>query len=308
MKLREAVIERLSGSPGEKLKARELAHWLVQTYPAACQTKLDQSKALHTENDLLGQLVAEIGSNRPGWQAKHPQLKTTAGKPRLYYWSEESEEEIAAAADEGASSISSGAPQFSEADLYPKIVEFLRDEFGVFSKRIDEKTASNRKGSGANKWLFPDICGLQDLVSGLHRDVRALLHLANDKKALLWSVEVKVVLNLSNVREAFFQTVSNSSWANFGYLVAAQVDQGALAELRMLHGLHGIGVIQLNTTDPSESQVLIPATLRPTIDWQTFNRLTVECGDFRTYGKLVRHFHQTEEANPISWGMPDILS
>jgi hypothetical protein len=30
--------------------------------------------------------------------------------------------------------------------------------------------------------------------------------------------------NRSNVRECFFQAVSNSSWANFGYLVAAEIE------------------------------------------------------------------------------------
>ncbi|MCR4081861.1 hypothetical protein [Providencia stuartii] len=28
---------------------------------------------------------------------------------------------------------------------------------------------------------------------------------------------------MSNVREVFFQTLSNSSWANVGYLVAAEI-------------------------------------------------------------------------------------
>lgn len=34
-----------------------------------------------------------------------------------------------------------------------------------------------------------------------------------DKKAKLWRFEVKRLINSSNVRSAFFQAVSNSSWA-----------------------------------------------------------------------------------------------
>jgi hypothetical protein len=39
----------------------------------------------------------------------------------------------------------------------------------------------------------------------------------------LWSFEVKKELNSSNVRKSFFQAVSNSSWANEGYLVAVSI-------------------------------------------------------------------------------------
>ena len=61
-------------------------------------------------------------------------------------------------------------------------------------------------------------------------------------------------INRSNVREAFFQTVSNSSWADFGYLVALEIaDDAAMKELRMLSGLHGIGFIRLDMDNPPES-------------------------------------------------------
>ncbi len=61
------------------------------------------------------------------------------------------------------------------------------------------------------------------------------------------------------MRKDFFQAVSNSSWANFGYLVATEV-QGydTMKELRMLSSLHGIGFIQVNDDNPSDSQIIIP--------------------------------------------------
>lgn len=171
--------------------------------------------------------------------------------------------------------------------------------------RIDEKTASNKKGPNANKWLFPDLCALESLVGSLDGEVLSLVGLTGARKALLWSLEVKVLLNTSNVREAFFQTVSNSSWANYGYLVAAQVDDKVKDELQMLHGLHGIGVIQMNAEDPLESQVIIPARLREQVDWDTFNRLTVENADFRAFAKRVKHFHQTDSVSATGWKFKD---
>ena len=54
---------------------------------------------------------------------------------------------------------------------------------------------------------------------------------------------------LLNYRESFFQAVSNSSWANEGYLVAAEIiqDDELLSELECLS--IAFGIIQLDITD-----------------------------------------------------------
>src|SRR5258707_14769867 len=39
----------------------------------------------------------------------------------------------------------------------------------------------------------------------------------------LYSFEIKKSLSFANLREAFFQAVSNSSWSQEGYLVAAEL-------------------------------------------------------------------------------------
>jgi uncharacterized protein len=128
-----------------------------------------------------------------------------------------------------------------------------------------------------------------------------------DKKTKLWSFEVKKLLNRSNVREAFFQAVSNSSWANFGYLVVADIEgTDTLKELRMLFPLHGIGLIQIDTENPSESQILIPARERGDVDWATCNHLTDENKDFLSFVKLVRQFHQTGDPRRKDWDLPKV--
>jgi hypothetical protein len=114
-----------------------------------------------------------------------------------------------------------------------------------------------------------------------------------------------LLINRSNVRECFFQAVSNSSWANFGYLVAAEIEgQDTLQELRMLFAAHGIGLVKLDVDNPSESQVLIPARERAEIDWDTVNRLATENRDFLDYVKLVKQFYQTGEARMADWDVP----
>jgi hypothetical protein len=302
------VGECLRARPEERLKAREVAEWIFSTYPTECQEKKLASKFLKSDADLLQQLVAEIGANRPLIQKKWPQVRTTAERPRRYFWSEASEEAAVAEAEGASVQPTQPAPLQTrrEHDLYPKLTRFLAAEWSLYSKRIDEKTASNRTGPRGNQWLYPDLVAMEDLTHDLEQEVRDWLSSAGAKKVRLWAFEVKLLLNRSNVREAFFQTVSNSSWANFGYLVAADI-QGdeTVRELRMLAALHGVGVILLDAESPEdESEVLIPARERSDVDWANANRLAAENKDFMSVVKLVRQFHQTGDPRPKDWDQP----
>lgn len=309
MKLNQAVAQCLKGHPGRKLKAREIAEWIVQSYPEASSEKLRRSSVLETRDQLLQQLVAEIGAHRPAIQRRHRQVKTTEERPRLYYWSESSDEAEVRQAEgptpDPTTAVGSEEGTRRELDLYPLLSIFLWSEFGVLSRRIDEKRASNARGPQGNQWLFPDVVGMEDLTRDWEQEVKQLVSEASGRKARLWSFEVKLLLNRSNVRAAYFQAVSNSSWANFGYLVAPTI-QGAetTRELRMLSALHGIGVIKLDPDNPPESQVLIPARERDGIDWANCSRLAEENADFREVVGLVRQFHQTGDPRPKDWDKP----
>lgn len=307
MRLNQAVVNCLKAQPGRRLKAREVAEWIVETYPAAAEEKLRRSAVLQTRDDLIQQLVAEIGANRPAIQGKNPQVKTTEERPRLYYWSESSDEAEVIDAEgpapsEFAPSFDAGPATKREHDLYPLLSVFLWSEFGVLSRRIDERRSSNARGPQGNQWLYPDVVGMEDLTRDWRPEVKALVSEAGAQKARIWSFEVKLLLNRSNVRAAYFQAVSNSSWANFGWLVAPAI-QGAetIRELRMLASLHGIGVIKLDAENPPESQIVIPARERIAVDWANCNRLAEENTDFREVVELVRQFHQTGDPRPRDW-------
>ena len=264
---------------------------------------------MSTDAELVQQLVAEISSQRPRLQKRHPELKTTEGRPRKYYYSEKSDvAEVAAAEGVIAApmTVSSDA-KLGEHAMYPLLSLYLWEEFGVYSKRIDEKRSSNKRGPNGNRWLYPDVVGMKDLGAEWHQEVRDCVNQYSDKRTKLWSFEAKLLINRSNVRECFFQAVSNSSWANFGYLVAAEIEgQDTLKELRMLFAAHGIGLIKLDADNPAESQVLIPARERDEIDWDMANRLATENRDFLDYVKLVKQFYQTGEARPADWDVPEL--
>jgi len=310
LNLAKTVIAYLQARPGEKFTAREIARWIFATYPAQCEQKRANSLGgrIRSDADLMQQLVAEIASSRQRIQARYPAIKTTEGRPRKYYYSEKSDSaEVAAAECEWGSAATDANPSIpGERELYILLRQYLREEFGVFCKRIDEKRASNKRGPNGNRWLYPDMVGMEDLGMDWHREVRDCVRQYSDKRTRLWSFEVKRLINRSNVRECFFQAVSNSSWANFGYLVAAEINgQDTLKELRMLFAAHGIGVIKLDVDNPADSQVLIPARERSEIDWNMVNRLAEENRDFMAYVKLVKQFYQTGEVRSRDWDTPE---
>ena len=96
--------------------------------------------------------------------------------------------------------------------------------------------------------------------------------------------------------------VSNSSWANFGYLVAGSIEDEdiTLPRLRTLSNLHGIGVIHL-TKYAHKSEIIIPATERSEIDWDASNKLAAVNGDFKRYLRSVCVFYKTGRIDLNDW-------
>jgi hypothetical protein len=307
LNLGKVVLGYLKDLPEEKLTARQIAEWIFVTFPDECQAKKQSSQYVSTDTELVQQLVAEISSQRPRLQKRHPELKTTEGRPRKYYYSEKSDiaEVAAAESTAGTPTADTNDAKRGEHAMYSLLSRYLLDEFGVYSKRVDEKRSSNKRGPNGNRWLHPDVVGMEDLGAEWHQEVRDCVSQYSDKRTKLWSFEAKLLINRSNVREGFFQTVSNSSWANFGYLVAAEIEgQDTLKELRMLFAAHGIGLIKLEMDNPSDSQVLIPAREKTDIDWDTANRLATENKDFMEYVNLVKQFYQTGNARISDWDVP----
>ena len=290
--LTNTVLEFLQQNQEQKFTAREIATWIFKTYPDDCREKLERT-SVDNEDDLLQQIIREIGGYRRRIQKRHPKVKTTESRPRKYYFTESTDSvEI----DQAEISEASPASKTKEHDLYPILSAFLWSELGIHNRRIDEKRSANSQGPGGNEWLYPDLVGMEVLISDdWHPAIKHCVQEYGDKKTKLWSFEVKKEIDRSNVRRAFFQAISNSSWANFGYLVAGELItdtlKDTLKELRMLASLHGIGFIQLDAKEPSESQILIPAKERSEIDWDTANRLTQENSDFFEYIKAIRNFY-----------------
>lgn len=304
LKLSKTVTEFLRDRPDQPFTARQIAEWVFNNKPAECAVKKAKSQNIKTDKELVTQIVSEIGSQYPSLKKHVHQIKTTQSKPRKYYYTDKTDEDeiLEAEAVVSKTAASSG---LHESDLYPLLSDFLWSQHRLYSMRIDEKKSSNTKGPNGNKWLYPDIVAMEDLSGDWHGEVRDCVGVYGDSRTRLWSFEVKLKLNISNIRQAFFQAVSNSSWANAGYLVAADIiGDDTLKELRMLYSLHGIGLIRLDIENPADSDILIPARERDNVDWNTCSRLAVENKDFLEYIRLIRQFYQTGDIKKVDWDIP----
>lgn len=301
----EMIIETLRGNPERTFTARELAEFFIIRYPDEMAEKQKNSR-YKTHDDLVTQLAAEIGGSRTQAAKRYCANITTQDKPRprLYYWSENpvatnesiqqnTSEELSLENQSEFQADVDFVPNLSEHDLYPLLIKFLAEETGLFCRRIDERKSRNTQGAGGNHWLHPDIVALETLDKNWSSVVRDCVRNSNDAFVRLWSFEVKKDLNKNNVRKSFFQAVSNSSWANYAYLVATGLDSAVEAELQMLSGLHEVGVLILNTQSLFDSQILIPARERNNIDWLSINRITEENRDFESFIDQVGIYIQT---------------
>ena len=164
--------------------------------------------------------------------------------------------------------------QFLEKDLHPLLVWFARMQLnGVRAKTI-RHAASTKKSFG--EWVHPDLIGVRFPLSSLGE--RTTVEFAGAVRApilRMFSFELKRSVDFSNLRECFFQAVSNSSWAHEGYLVAARwlEDDDFAEELARLSQSFGIGAIHLCLEDYSSSRVLHPARVRDDLDWLTLDKL-----------------------------------
>jgi len=280
--------------------AREIAQEIEESYPEDCEKKRSQARVDFSDYTFQDQLVAEIGATRRPLFKKYTDLKTVETRPRQYYYTELSDDNEA---EQTLVSSSTGEKRISEHDLYPFLGQYLWSADETYAMRIDEKRSSNRRGAGGNRWLFPDIVGMLDLTKMWERISIEAAKAVGVEQCLLSSYEVKLKLNTSNTREAFFQTLSNSAWANHSYLVACEISSEAMLELRLLSSAHGVGFILLDTKEPSESQILIPAQSRQSVDWNLLNRLASENTDAKKFIKLVRDFHLTGETHKSGWDL-----
>ncbi|WRA32126.1 hypothetical protein KVK15_00445 [Helicobacter pylori] len=182
---------------------------------------------------------------------------------------------------------------FHERVLHPLLVKFLSEDpnFKLLCKTIRHEECKKGKG-GECKWNYPDIVGVYFPYNkyfpynGYKEETLKFLHHTGQKRHKLFSFELKKELSFSNLKESYFQAVSNSTWANEGYLVVKNIKEDVLDELRRLNQSFGIGVIKLES-EISNSKILLPAKERE-IDIPTLNMLIEQSPkDFKPFMEKI---------------------
>ncbi len=310
--LREMVLSVLQGNNEQPLKPSEIAAVIKEKFPEYCAAKAASTS--QTNFNVVAQIANEVSANSTVWMQKHPQLKSSDETPRTYWWEGEDRDEVSLISPAMQGSITcspNGSPD--EQSLYPKLSAYLwgMKARKLYPKRIDEKTSSNTNGANGNKALHPDVVALEDLMplsphGSWSPETKEWATRSGAPQAKLWSFEVKAkISSISNARESYLQALANSAWANYAYLVAAQISDKALRELKTLADLHGVGVILLDLDNPvDESTVKFPARERHPIDWGTCNRIASQNNDFRKFMELVADFHITKKTGERDWDIP----
>ncbi len=120
---------------------------------------------------------------------------------------------------------------FHERDLHPLLVKFLDKDpnFKLLCKTIRHEEC--KKGeAGECRWNYPDIVGVYFPYNkyfpynGYEEETLKFLHHTGQKRHKLFSFELKKDLSLSILKKSYFQAVSNSTWANEGYLVVFEIE------------------------------------------------------------------------------------
>lgn len=183
---------------------------------------------------------------------------------------------------------------FHERELHPILCYFLKnnDYFKAYSKTIFHEE-SFKGVRGEDKWLYPDMVAVNfEYANYQKNNVLSFIQKFDKPPIKIFSFEIKKELNFSNYKESFFQAVSNSSWANEGYLVAVEIkkDNQFIEALQKLSQSFGIGIIEINIENIEESNILSPAKFKENMDYSVVDELASKSPNFAQFLKTITDF------------------
>lgn len=171
---------------------------------------------------------------------------------------------------------------YSERDLHPLLSYYLYTYNSIYTKTIYHE---NSKKKIFAQWQHPDIVGVFYPMEQWEPDVFDIVNFTGNQPVKIFSYELKKSLDFNNLRESYFQAVSNSSWANEGYLVSSEIDQSDefMAEIRRLSNSFGIGLILLDINNPDDSEILLEARQKDILDIEMINKISQINSNFKDF-------------------------
>ncbi|UOR48296.1 COG2958 family protein [Helicobacter pylori] len=178
-----------------------------------------------------------------------------------------------------------------ERNLHPFLtyMAYCNENLKCHTKTIFHE-GSLKSPKGMDRWLYPDMVGVRFLHAELsNENLIAFSKKFDTLPVKLVSFELKKEISVNNCRECYFQAISNSSWANEGYLVGHHIathDPKLMDLLKRLHASFGIGVIDLRT-DEDKSTILLNAKYKEKIDYTVALELSEKNEEFSSFLKSV---------------------
>ncbi len=174
-----------------------------------------------------------------------------------------------------------------ERNLHPFLTYMAcrNENLKCYTKTIFHE-GSLKSPKGMDRWLYPDMVGVRFLHAELsNENLIAFSKKFDTLPVKLVSFELKKEISVNNCRECYFQAISNSSWANEGYLVGHHIATHD-PKLMRLHASFGIGVIDLRT-DEDKSAILLNAKYKEKIDYTVALELSEKNEEFSGFLKSV---------------------
>lgn len=175
---------------------------------------------------------------------------------------------------------------YDERDLHKLLSSYLKNT-KIYSKTIFHE--QSKYGKDHNQiWTHPDMVGIKFLNLQTKVSQNFLKSINQVDTFKISSYEIKKEINSdAELKKAFFQSVSNSSWANYSYLVAFEISDSLSEEMERLNQSFGIGIIELNP-NPYESKILFQSKYKE-LDFKTIDKL---CKINQNFEKFIE---QTEK-------------
>lgn len=263
MTIKEAILKSLNDIQGLTTYMEIYQHIVSQGYYEFKEAKTPAS----TVSALLGDFIRN-GDSRV------KRIKQTGGT--YSYYLTKNEQEIGIEVLSGSGDEDAGLPcepeykMYYERDLHKLLSSYLKNT-KIYAKTIfHEQSMYGRDNNQI--WTHPDMVGVKFLNLQTKISQNFLKSINRVDSFKLSSYEIKKEINSdSELKKAYFQAVSNSSWANYGYLVAFEFGDSLLDEMERLNQSFGIGIIELDP-NPFKSKILFPATYRD-LDFKTIDKL-----------------------------------
>jgi hypothetical protein len=154
--LPQKVENLLKANPNEKFTARQIAEQITKIYAEDYKEKRANPR-FKNDNAFIQQIVAEIGTHKkPILKKKLHIFCMDKPRPRLFWYDPDNinndisftESEIVENSDKP---VFVSKDKVTEHDLYPLLIDYLKNELDLFCQRIDEKRSKNSYGVGGNQ-------------------------------------------------------------------------------------------------------------------------------------------------------------